>query len=291
MTGAGSAPRPRGRACPWLAWICAAALGLSWPAAASTPTALEPAAAAAQQRLLDTAYARLPGTWRAALPAMPTIDWRDDLPAHVAGRAFGTQLRMDRALLAAWEDPKADPEHDPAARLALATLLHELAHLLDRGPHGGLSRDRRLRDLAGWPRHRLWPGRGDNALTDRSPDRYELQDPREFVAVNLEHYVLDPDYACRRPALAAWFQARLGRAPGTRSECSASVPLLQGEGADGQVSWLDLDPARVYAIDYLFAEGNDAPMSRWGHAMLRMVICAPGRAPGPDCRLDLAYHR
>ncbi len=69
------------------------------------------------------------------------------------------------------------------------------------------------------------------------------------------------------------------------------MPLLQGEGADGQVGWLDLDPARVYAIDYLFAEGNDAPMSRWGHAMLRLVICAPGRAPGPDCRLDLSYHR
>jgi hypothetical protein len=25
--------------------------------------------------------------------------------------------------------------------------------------------------------------------------------------------------------------------------------------------------------------------------MLRLVICAPGRAPGPDCRFDLAHHR
>ena len=32
-------------------------------------------------------------------------------------------------------------------------------------------------------------------------------------------------------------------------------------------------------------------MSRWGHSMLRLVICAPGRARGPDCRLDLQYHR
>ena len=31
-------------------------------------------------------------------------------------------------------------------------------------------------------------------------------------------------------------------------------------------------------------------MSRWGHSMLRLVICAPGRARGPDCRLDLQYH-
>ncbi|HDS1113165.1 TPA: DUF4105 domain-containing protein, partial [Stenotrophomonas maltophilia] len=33
------------------------------------------------------------------------------------------------------------------------------------------------------------------------------------------------------------------------------------------------------------------PMSRWGHSMLRLVICRPGRARGPDCRLDLEYHR
>jgi hypothetical protein len=32
-------------------------------------------------------------------------------------------------------------------------------------------------------------------------------------------------------------------------------------------------------------------MSRWGHSMLRLVVCAPGRAPGPDCRFDLAHHR
>ncbi|HGM6329759.1 TPA: DUF4105 domain-containing protein, partial [Stenotrophomonas maltophilia] len=42
---------------------------------------------------------------------------------------------------------------------------------------------------------------------------------------------------------------------------------------------------------YLFAEGSAQPMSRWGHSMLRLVICRPGRAPGPDCRLDLEYHR
>ncbi len=57
------------------------------------------------------------------------------------------------------------------------------------------------------------------------------------------------------------------------------------------MSLLSLDPARVYAVDYLLAEGNEQPMSRWGHSMLRLVICAPGRAPGPACRLDLQYHR
>src|SRR3546814_10543459 len=31
-------------------------------------------------------------------------------------------------------------------------------------------------------------------------------------------------------------------------------------------------------------------VSRWGHSMLRLVICAPDRPRGPDCRLDLDQH-
>jgi hypothetical protein len=57
------------------------------------------------------------------------------------------------------------------------------------------------------------------------------------------------------------------------------------------MSLLDLDPARVYAVDYLLAENGDEALSLWGHSMLRLVICAPTHAPGPECRLDLHYHR
>lgn len=279
MIPPGRAPRarPAGRLGLVLAGLC-----LALPAQAN--------ASVATARLLDAARARLPAAWAQALPPDLTIEPRDDLPAHVAGRAFGARIGMDRALVDAWSEPHADPAQDPRAQRALATLVHELAHVLDRGPHGGLSRDARLRDLAGWPRRRLLPGRAGNDLRDRSPDAYELKDAREFVAVNLEHYVLDPAYACRRPALAAWFRARLGPAPLAPAACAPTLPWLQGQGSDGALAWLALDPARVYAIDYLYAEGNDAPMSRWGHTMLRLVICAPGRPPGPDCRLDLASH-
>ncbi len=262
-------------------------LALAMPALAAGASNDDAAAA----RLLHAAHARLPETWWQALPAGLAVEPRDDLPAHVGGRTFGTHIRIDRRLLAPWSGGTADPDHDPSARLALATLIHELAHVLDRSPHGGLSRDPRLRDLAGWPQRRLLPGRGANAMRGRSPDTYELTDPREFVAVNLEHYVLDADYACRRPALAAWFRSRIGPPRTAQVPCEPRMPLLQGEGGDGQLGWLSLDPSRVYAIDYLFAEGNDVPMSRWGHSMLRLVICAPGRVPGPDCRLDLAWHR
>ncbi len=150
----------------------------------------------------------------------------------------------------------------------------------------------RWRDLAGWQRKPWHLGRGGNDFRDRSPDAYELKDPAEYLAVNAEHFVLDSEFACRRPALAQWYQAHFGTPPSLpQSHCATTLPLLQAESEEGAASLLQLDPARVYAVDYLFAEGSAQPMSRWGHSMLRLVICRPGRAPGPDCRLDLEYHR
>src|SRR5690606_9036781 len=162
----------------------------------------------------------------------------------------------------------------------------------DRSPRGRLSRDPRLLDLAGWQVGPLRFGLrlSHNAFTDRSPDRYELENPAEFVAVNVEHFLLDPDYACRPPALNRYFAAHFGSAP-RQADCAPGLPWLQPDADAGEPPLLELDPARVYAVDYLLAEGNDRPMSRWGHTMLRLVVCAPGRPPGPDCRLDLAEHR
>jgi len=45
-----------------------------------------------------------------------------------------------------------------------------------------------------------------------------------------------------------------------------------------------------YPDRMLLAEANQNLVSRWGHSMLRLVICAPGRPRGPDCRLDLDQH-
>ncbi|KAB7768211.1 DUF4105 domain-containing protein [Xanthomonas maliensis] len=247
----------------------------------------------ASAELTAQAWQRLPVQWQARLPLPVQLQWRDDLPSQVHGHARGRRIALDRRLLTAWQAQTAAQRGDvtvAATRAALAALIHELAHVLDDGPQGGLSQDRQLRALAGWSSRR-WPlGRVRNHFSDRSPDGYELYSPAEFVAVNLEHAVLDPDYACRRPALAAWFGAQLGTVAST-SACAGTLPYLQAEDDAGAMSLLALDPARVYAVDYLLAEGNAQPMSRWGHSMLRLVICAPGRAPGPDCRMDLQYHR
>ncbi|GAB6197172.1 DUF7844 domain-containing protein [Lysobacter xanthus] len=238
--------------------------------------------AAAAPAIVDDTVRALPPAWAAALDRPLTVRWRDDLPAHVDGHYRSGIILLRRALL----DDAARGDSRPAR----AALLHELAHAWDRSPRGGLSRDPRLLDLAGWQVAPLHLPRTPNAFHDRSPDAYEVTRPAEFVAVNLEHWMLDVEYPCRRPALYRYFAARAG-STATAPSCAPPVFVrADATGAADPSPVLTLDPSRIYAVDYLLAEPDARPMSRWGHAMLRLVVCAPGRAPGPDCRLDVAWH-
>lgn len=255
--------------------------------------ALDSAQVVASQQLIDDVLARIPVGIEASNALTLQLRWRDDLPEHVQGRARGRELGLDKRLLPLLlqgDSASADASAQ-AWQQARAALIHELGHALDRSAIGGWSRQPRFLDLAGWQQRPLWPGRGRNHFSLRSPDRYELESPTEFFAVNLEHYLLDPEYACRRPLLHAWFVENLG-APRQLDllQCPQALPFMQAGEQEGLADLLDLDPARVYEIDYLLAEGNEKLMSRWGHSMLRLVVCAPGRTPGPACRMDLQYH-
>ena len=280
---------------PWLALCLLVCVGSAQAAAELEPVdhSLTPAESAATRQLLADAIRRLPAAWADALDQHIEVEWRDDLPAQVHGRAHARRILLDRRLLDGWMARSRDADtEDPATRAPLAAVIHELAHFYDRTPRGRLSRDPRLLDLAGWQVSPMRFGLriSNNDFRDRSPDRYELASPVEFVAVNLEWFLLDPAYACRRPALYRYFAAEFLSMP-PRAECAPDIVYLQ-VGTDASLPpVLKLDPARVYAVEYLFAEGNERPMSRWGHSMLRLVICAPQRAPGPDCRLDLQYHQ
>ena len=222
---------------------------------------------------------------------------------------------------------KTNRPHGTVRQEMLATVLHELTHLYDRarlwpaaeraviqrctrqnssaGVIGlpdqcrgqterrfTLSDDPRLLDLAGWQQYvgRRGEREQDNHQIVRSPDLYEVSNPKEFVAVNMEYFLLDPTYACRRPALYRYYKERFGWAPATKDECPKAFPFLNAGNDFGKQPLGSVDPERVYAVDYLLAEANQEWASRWGHSMLRLVICAPGRPRGPDCRLDLQEH-
>ena len=276
----------------WLAGLLACAAPA--PAALRVvvdASGLSDAETESSRELVDDALTRLPVQW-ANIDRNIVLRWRDDLPDRVHGRARNGRIGLDRALLADWMARDRDAS-DPDPPAALAALLHELAHVHDRSPAGGFSRDPRLLDLAGWPVRPLRMGlrTARNDFRDRSPDPYERASPPEFLAVNIEHYLLDPEYACRRPALHRYFVERLGAPPALpQAGCGNALPFVAaGDGGAG-LDLLELDPARVTAVEYLLAESDRSPMSRWGHGMLRLVVCAPGRAPGPECRLDLDHH-
>jgi hypothetical protein len=288
------ARRPR-TAWPWPALCLLACTGTAQAAPELQPVdrSLTPAQAAATRELVADAVERLPAAWADALSSRIEVEWRDDLPAQVHARAQSRRMLLDRALLDGWmARPRDAGTGDPAVRAALSAVIHELAHFYDRTPQGQLSRDPRLLDLAGWQVSpiRLGLRNPRNAFSDRSPDRYELTSATEFVAVNLEYFLLDPAYACRRPALHRHLAAHFGSHP-PPAACAPDLVYVQAGDDVNRPPLLQLDPGRVYAIEYLLAEGNERPMSRWGHSMLRLVVCAPGRAPGPDCRLDLQYHQ
>ncbi|WP_202369337.1 DUF7844 domain-containing protein [Pseudomonas sp. MWU318] len=222
---------------------------------------------------------------------------------------------------------KTNRPHGTVRQELLATVLHELTHIYDRarlwpaaertliqrctrrsnsaGLVGipdecrgqterrfTLSDDPRLLDLAGWQQYvgRRGEREQHNRQVARSPDLYEISSPKEFVAVNMEYFLLDPSYACRRPTLYRYYKERFGWAPPAKDTCSNTFAFLNAGNDFAKQPLGQVDPERVYAVDYLLAEANQNWVSRWGHSMLRLVICAPGRPRGPDCRLDLDQH-
>ncbi len=222
---------------------------------------------------------------------------------------------------------KTNRPHGTVRREMLATVLHELTHIYDRarlwtkdertlinrcsrqnnitGLIGlpdqcrgqndrrfTLSDDPRLLDLAGWPQYvgRRGEREQHNHQVARSPDIYETTSPLEFVAVNMEYFLLDPSYGCRRPALFRYYKEHFGWAPPKQETCAKTYAFLNAGNDFAKTPLGQIDPERVYEIDYLLAEANQNLVSRWGHSMLRLVICAPGRPRGPDCRLDLDQH-
>jgi len=79
------------------------------------------AQAAATRELLADAVQRLPAAWADALDRRIEVEWRDDLPAQVHGRAKAQRLLLDRALLDAWMAwPRETGIEDPAVRAALS---------------------------------------------------------------------------------------------------------------------------------------------------------------------------
>jgi hypothetical protein len=128
------------------------------------------------------------------------------------------------------------------------------------------------------------------SLQHRSPDPYEFTNPQEALAVNMEYFLLDPEYACRRPQMAR-FLSKAFQLPPPQASCD-SFRRIRISSSHQQINiWQDLDPSRVYQIHYLLAGPGEKTMSRFGHSMFRIILCAPERKEASEaCLNDISHH-
>ncbi len=124
-----------------------------------------------------------------------------------------------------------------------------------------------------------------NDFVGRVGNTSELSSVHAHFALNLTTYLTDTDYECRRPALAQFF-SELTQSQ-QKINCEKVTTIFSSSGG-----WkFDVDPRKVYQVHFLFASKGEEMMSRWGHSMLRLVVCAPERVTvGPECLEDVAFH-
>jgi hypothetical protein len=224
-------------------------------------------------------------------------EW-NQIMGYRLGASRGNVITLERTLKQAILDGPARASkkgcgYPNAYRFAMATLIHEIARVYDR--QSELSKNPRIQTLLGAAEIGgiLPKRRQGEEISERTPDVSEFENSEEGFAVNIERYAMDPEYACRRPALAHAFASLLSWNPYPSKPCEINsvVPLSQEEVSHDAVRFVHLDPKRLYQVHYLFASRGKETMSRWGHAMYRLVFCAPEReTPGPDCLKDISYH-
>lgn len=161
--------------------------------------------------------------------------------------------------------------HGSLYRLAVATLVHEVAHIYDKLTQlSGNLKYQHMQQFA--HQDMLAKLKPHNQLRVRSPDIYEFHDISENLAVNVEYFLLDPELRCRRPAVYQFLSTELNHHPFPSYNCAVNTLVYAGN----QPAYLD--PARVYQIHYLFAASGKGVASRFGHSMFRIVSCAPNRS-------------
>jgi len=125
---------------------------------------------------------------------------------------------------------------------------------------------------------------------------YEATNIAEFSAVNFEAFIYDKNYQCRRPSLYRYFSKHFDHTPYKGKICNTTNKVYE------KLQTFDLDPARIYQVDYLLATKGQAIYSRFGHSKIRLAVCAPTEYDqnnnvlieatpyGEGCLKDLDHH-
>jgi len=106
---------------------------------------------------------------------------------------------------------------------------------------------------------------------------------------SLAEYILSDDYACRSPSRARYFRERYFELFSDMPECQNALPFRQvSKFGDQKLIWVD--PARIHSVHLLFAGKGEGVASRFGHMLLRFVICPTRESSTLDCKRNLSEH-
>ncbi len=212
--------------------------------------------------------------------------------------------------------------HGNYYRKAIATILHEIAHIYDykriRGNEHKRnvsqcfdSSDRKWRHspkcnavkkeemnkktvsglydffkLSNW-QQKIFSNSSKNLSRKRSADAYEYENLEEHYAVNFEYFLMDENYKCKRPSYYNFFSRVFNISPFHHNDCKINTKII----LDDKKTVIDIDPKRVFRVDYLLASSGDSMMSGFGHSMFRLIVCAPFREEvSEECIKDKLYH-
>ncbi|MFN9068652.1 MAG: DUF4105 domain-containing protein, partial [Bdellovibrionales bacterium] len=128
-----------------------------------------------------------------------------------------------------------------------------------------------------------------NQLLERAIHPLELTDPQAALKLNFSEYILNPEYSCRRPSLNHFFNQHFELSQKNQNCGKFKFYLDTSESLRERT--LEIHPSQIYRIDYFLADKGTGMSSRWGHSMLRIIICSPSRkVPGPECLNDVTHH-
>lgn len=188
-------------------------------------------------------------------------------------------------------DHKSYPcSHRTYSQLLKGVLIRELTFLKDRGER--ISAEADFQRIVGVMKvSKNLKKRIINHNASASLEPKEFRSLQDAFAINMTHLILDPEFECRKPAIAAFLAKKTGVQLLGHCKKNYEVLIQSAHPEDNYRGTSLISPERVYQVHYLFAGKGKALMSRWGHAMFRLVVCAPTRkVPGPECIRDVSHH-
>ena len=104
----------------------------------------------------------------------------------------------------------------------------------------------------------------------------------------MEYFILDSEYKCRKPQLYHYLSNLFNTRPFQEIQCDTPFVRID-ELVMEKLKFSNIDISKIYQVHYLLAGPGKAMMSKWGHAMIRIVMCSDKReSPSSECLNDIS---